>query len=322
MSYEDVYSRLTSNVSQSIFSIIIGSMFSALILLLFSKDSIILFIFEIPLAFLLAVITMSECLYEYRDEISLDKTVKMIGPLIKMLFVSIPIVFLYSSIIIILQALITPFRLALESFIDTHVQALRQVIIAVPVIFYMPALIMMTTMPLLLYGYGKFFMLIFGVSKIKKKEKASMLAEKSKIIYQEKINTILAQLDNDLTRMKQYLLELQVLPNEISRVDSHELYKGLKTRLEMMIDYVNSVGVIDKEDKKVAGSSEDVQATLKEIAIEKKAVIEQAQNYLKVLQKEKAMYKAPPKEGEEEEEEEEEEENNTKQRKESSNKED
>ncbi|MHA1303980.1 MAG: hypothetical protein ACTSQE_01455 [Candidatus Heimdallarchaeaceae archaeon] len=300
MSSRDVYSKLTSNLSQSIFAFLVGSIFSGLILLLFSMDSLMLFIFEIPLAFLIALIVMSECLYQYKDEVSLDQTVRMIGPLLKSILISIPVVFLYSSLIIILQAVVTSFREALLDFLNTHAQALREVIIAVPVIFFLPNLIMATTMPLLLYIYGKVHVLIFGNPKEKNKAKKTLESERAEIEFREKLDETLQKLSEEGIRMQQYLLELQVMPKEIERVDSHEAYKALFLRLEMMRSYVESVGEPPEKEYKAIYETEEVKKRLSAIDIQRKAIIDQAKNYIKELKKSKAKYEKPEEEEEEE----------------------
>ena len=294
MSTTDVYSKLTSNLSQSIFSILMGALFSAVILLLFPETStLILFIFEIPLGFLIALIITTECLYEYRDEISLDTTVKMIGPLFKSILISIPVIFLYSAIIIILQAVIPSFQEVLEEFLAKNVQAIRETIIAIPILFFIPNIIMAACMPIFLYSYAKIHVLLFGKTKERAKAKKSFEQERAELEFKEKKEEVLKQIYDENIRMQQYLLELQVLPKEIEKINDHESYKALLSRLEMMSSYVESVGVFSDKSYKNILEEEDVKESLSTLIIQKNAVAEKVKEYIKDLKKSKKQYEKP-----------------------------
>ena len=294
MSTTDVYSKLTSNLNQSIFSILMGALFSAVILLLFPETStLIFFIFEIPLGFLIALIITTECLYEYRDEISLDTTVKMIGPLFKSILISIPVIFLYSAVIIILQAVIPSFQVVLEDFLAKNVQAIRETIIAIPVLFLIPNIVMAACMPIFLYLYAKTHFLLFGKPKERAKAKKSFEQERIEVEFRERKESVLKQIYDENIRMQQYLLELQVLPREIEKVNSHESYKALLTRLEMMNSYVESVGEFsDKEYKKIL-EEEEVKNNLTALNLQKNAVAEKVKEYIKELKKSKKKFEKP-----------------------------
>ncbi|MHA1415101.1 MAG: hypothetical protein ACTSRR_02460 [Candidatus Heimdallarchaeaceae archaeon] len=303
MSTTDVYSKLTSNLSQSIFSILMGALFSAIILLLFPETStLILFIFEIPLGFLIALIITTECLYEYRDEISLDTTVKMIGPLFKSILISIPVIFLYSAIIIILQAVIPSFQEVLEEFLAKNVQAIRETIIAIPILFFIPNIIMAACMPIFLYLYAKLHSLLFGKPKERAKAKKSFEQERAELEFKEKKEDVLKQIYDENIRMQQYLLELQVLPKEIEKINSYESYKALLSRLEMMSSYVKSVGVFSDKSYRNVLEEEDVKESLSTLNIQRNAVAEKVKEYIKDLKKSKKQYEKPIDEEEFEEE--------------------
>ncbi|MHA1114787.1 MAG: hypothetical protein ACTSPJ_01275 [Candidatus Heimdallarchaeaceae archaeon] len=303
MSTTDVYSKLTSNLSQSIFSILMGALFSAIILLLFPETStLILFIFEIPLGFLIALIITTECLYEYRDEISLDTTVKMIVPLFKSILISIPVIFLYSAIIIILQAVIPSFQEVLEEFLAKNVQAIRETIIAIPILFFIPNIIMAACMPIFLYLYAKLHSLLFGKPKERAKAKKSFEQERAELEFKEKKEDVLKQIYDENIRMQQYLLELQVLPKEIEKINSYESYKALLSRLEMMSSYVKSVGVFSDKSYRNVLEEEDVKESLSTLNIQRNAVAEKVKEYIKDLKKSKKQYEKPIDEEEFEEE--------------------
>ncbi|MHA1217755.1 MAG: hypothetical protein ACTSO5_03620 [Candidatus Heimdallarchaeaceae archaeon] len=57
--------RMSRNLNQSVFALIVGTIFSVLLIPVFGMNVLILAIFEIPLAFLVALIAVTECLYQY-----------------------------------------------------------------------------------------------------------------------------------------------------------------------------------------------------------------------------------------------------------------
>jgi len=72
------HASMSRNLNQSVFSFIIATIFSLLLIPLFSTNVLILAIFEVPLAFIVALITVTECVYHYKDEVSLDTTFNML----------------------------------------------------------------------------------------------------------------------------------------------------------------------------------------------------------------------------------------------------
>ncbi|MCK5141222.1 MAG: hypothetical protein KAQ70_03435, partial [Candidatus Heimdallarchaeota archaeon] len=97
------HERMARNLNQSVFAIIVGTIFSWLIVALFSMNALILVIFEIPLAILVELYVVTECVYLYKDEVSIQTTFNMVKSLLKSLLISIPIVIFYSAIILILH---------------------------------------------------------------------------------------------------------------------------------------------------------------------------------------------------------------------------
>jgi len=79
------HERMARNLNQSIFAILVGTIFSWLIVLIFSMDALILVIFEIPLAILVELYVVTEFVYSYKDEVSLQTTFNMLEPMFKTL---------------------------------------------------------------------------------------------------------------------------------------------------------------------------------------------------------------------------------------------
>ena len=153
------HASMSRNLNQSVFSFIVAAIFSLLLIPIFTMDVLILAIFEVPLAFLVALITVSECVYHYKDEVSLDTTINMLKSILKALGISIPVVLFYSMIIVILHETIPPFTDTLKNLFDTF-QGLSP-IAAIPLICFIPVFIMIFVMPILLFIYGKVHVLLF-----------------------------------------------------------------------------------------------------------------------------------------------------------------
>jgi len=226
----------------------------------------------------------------------------MIGPLFKSILISIPVIFLYSAIIIILQAVIPSFQEVLEEFLAKNVQAIRETIIAIPILFFIPNIIMAACMPIFLYLYAKLHSLLFGKPKERAKAKKSFEQERAELEFKEKKEDVLKQIYDENIRMQQYLLELQVLPKEIEKINSYESYKALLSRLEMMSSYVKSVGVFSDKSYRNVLEEEDVKESLSTLNIQRNAVAEKVKEYIKDLKKSKKQYEKPIDEEEFEEE--------------------
>ena len=290
---------MTRNLNQSIFSFIIGAAFSAILIALFSMDALIIAIFEVPLAFLIALIAVTECIYSYRDEVSLDTTIKMLRSLLKSLLISIPVVLLYSAIILILHQTIQIFENALDPLFNNRIQGMSE-IAAIPLLCYIPIFIMLFALPFLLYVYGKVHILLWGKPKEKKAELRETLAEEKEKEYREKVFRMVDKLEQDAIRLQQYFLELQGVTPFIDAVNNHESYKTLDLRLNMMNDYVKSLEVEDTKENKEILKDEEVERKVRELDIQKKTIIDVLEQNMKKLKSEKGKFEKE--EGEEEEE--------------------
>ncbi|MHA2358546.1 MAG: hypothetical protein ACXABK_07245 [Candidatus Heimdallarchaeaceae archaeon] len=283
------YERMARNVNQSVFAFIISAMFSVLILALFSMDALILAIFEIPVAFLVAMIAVTECVYSYKEEVSMQTTFNMLRSLLKSFLISIPVVLLYSAIILILEETIPIFQQSLVPLFST-LQGLP-VFLAIPLICFIPILIMLVALPFLLYIYGRVHLFIWGR---KTKEEKALLKEEKEAEYdkefQNKIFKIIDELDQNALRLQQYLLELQAIDLQITQVDSHESYKTLNMRLTMMRDYVNEIGLDEEKATKRVLAEEDVKKKLREIDIQKNTVTDVIKQKTKKLKDDKSKY--------------------------------
>ncbi len=297
------YERMTRNLNQSIFSFIIGTAFSGILIALFSMDALILAIFEVPLAFLVALIAVTECVYSYRDEVSLDSTFKMLRSLLKSLLISIPVVLLYSAIILILHQTIQIFENALDPLFNNRIQGMSE-IAAIPLLCYIPIFIMLFALPFLLYVYGKVHILLWGKPKEKKEKLRETLAEEKEKEFREKVFRMIDKLEQDAIRLQQYFLELQGVTPLIDSVNDHESYRTLNLRLNMMNDYVKSLEVEDTKENKEILQDEEVSRKIRELDIQKKTIIDVLEQNMKKLKSEKGKFEKE--EGEEEIEEEEE----------------
>lgn len=291
------HARMSRNLNQSVFSIIVAAIFSFLLIPIFSMNVLILAIFEVPLAFLVALITVTECVYHYKDEVSLDTTINMLKSVLKSLGISIPVVLFYSMIIVILYETIPSFEATLANLF-VNFQGLKP-IIAIPLICFIPIFIMIFVMPLLLYVYGKVHVVLFTDKETKRARPTKSDMEEKE--YEKKVFQTLDQLDNYAFQVQQYLLELQGLPKQISDVNDHKSFKALDMRLNMIKDYIESISIeTSKETKKII-SEEDVKNKLNELEMQKKTAIELVkQNIKKLLDEKKEFEKDPDEETEEE----------------------
>jgi len=293
------HASMSRNLNQSVFSFILAAIFSFLLIPIFSTDVLILAIFEVPLAFLVALITVTECVYHYKDEVSLDTTVNMLKSILKAFGISIPVVLFYSMIIVILHETIPSFALTLENLF-ANFQGLRP-IVAIPLICFIPIFIMIFIMPLLLYVYGKVHVWLFTDKDTKRaKPTKADLEEKEfeKIVFQIK-----DELDNFTFQLQQYLLELQGLPKQINEVKDHKSFKALNMRLNMMKDYIESISIEETKETKKVLLEEDVKTKLKEVDMQKKTAIDLVKQNIKKLINEKKEFEVDPEEYSEEEEE-------------------
>ncbi len=283
------YERMTRNLNQSIFSFIIGAAFSAILIALFSMDALILAIFEVPLAFLVALIAVTECVYSYRDEVSLDTTTKMLRSLLKSLLISIPVVLLYSAIILIFHQTIQIFENALEPLFSNRIQGMSE-IAAIPLLCYIPIFIMLFALPFLLFVYGKVHILLWGKPKEKKEKLRETLAEEKEKEFSEKVFRMIDKLEQDAIRLQQYFLELQGVTPLIDAVNDHESYRNLNLRLNMMNDYVKSIEIEETKENKEILQDEEVGRKIREFDIQKKTIIDVLEQNMKKLKSEKGKF--------------------------------
>ncbi|MCE7741516.1 MAG: hypothetical protein GOP50_03570 [Candidatus Heimdallarchaeota archaeon] len=293
------HASMSRNLNQSVFSFIIATIFSLLLIPIFSTDVLILAIFEVPLAFLVALITVTECVYHYKDEVSLDTTFNMLKSLLKSLGISIPVVLFYSMIIVILHETIDNFQATLESLFNSF-QGLRP-IIAIPLICFIPVFIMIFVMPILLYGYGKVHVLLFTDKETKSARLSKADIEEKEL--EKKVFQTMDELDNFAFQIQQYLLELQGLPKQINEVEDYKSFKALNMRLTMMKDYIESISLEDDKETKKILTEEDVKLKLKEVEMQKKTAVDLVKQNIKKLYNEKKEFELDPDEEIEEEEE-------------------
>lgn len=281
------HERMARNLNQSLFAIIVGTAFSALLLALFSIDALILAIFEIPLAFLVALITVTECIYSYREEVSLQTTYNMLKSLLKSLLYSIPIVGFYSAILLILYNTVPAFENGLVPLFN-QLQGLNE-IAAIILLMFIPVFLMLFATPILLYIYGKVHILLWKPKEKKLEEKELRTEAKEKEI-EKKVFQITDQLDHYALQLQQYFLELQGIAPLIDSVKSHDDYKTLHTRLSMMNDYIETLEIEEDKENKLLLEEEDVKRKLNEVEIQKKTIIDVVQQNLKKLKKDKGKF--------------------------------
>ncbi len=292
------HASMSRNLNQSVFSFIIATIFSLLLIPLFSTNVLILAIFEVPLAFIVALITVTECVYHYKDEVSLDTTFNMLKSLLKSLGISIPIVLFYSMIIVILHETIPSFEATLENLFNNF-QGLRP-IIAIPIICFIPVFVMIFFMPFFLYGYGKVHVLLFTDKDEKRARPTKADLEEKE--FEKKVFQTMDELDNFAFQLQQYLLELQGLPKQIIEVDNHKTFKALNMRLNMMKDYIDTIALEDTKETKKVMIEEDVKTKIKEVEMQKKTAVDLVKQNIKKLQNEKKEFEKDPDEIVEEEE--------------------
>ena len=278
--------RMSRNLNQSIFALIVGTIFSVLLIPVFGMNVLILAIFEIPLAFLVALIAVTECLYQYKDEVSIETTFNMMVPLLKSLGISIPVVLFYGAITIILNETIPAFEQALLPLF-TQYQGLPS-LVTIYLINFVPIFVMMFALPFFLFIYGKVHVLFFTDKEDRKTRVTKADMEEKEL--NKKVFQIIDKLENYAFQLQQYLLELQGLPNQIAAVDDHESFKALSMRLNMIKDYVKAIDVADDKTIKKILSEEEVKMKLNEVEMQKKTVIDIVEQNLKKLLKDKKRF--------------------------------
>ncbi|MCG3257562.1 MAG: hypothetical protein KAU62_15770 [Candidatus Heimdallarchaeota archaeon] len=278
--------RMSRNLNQSIFALIVGTIFSVLLIPVFGMNVLILAIFEIPLAFLVALIAVTECLYQYKDEVSMETTLNMIVPLLKSLGISIPVVLFYGAITIILNETIPAFEQALLPLF-TQYQGLPS-LVTIYLINFIPIFVMMFALPFFLYIYGKVHVLFFTDKEDRKARVTKADMEEKEL--DKKVFQMIDKLENYAFQLQQYLLEMQGLPNQIAAVDDHESFKALSMRLNMVKDYVKALDIADDKTTKKILSEEEVKMKLNEVEMQKKTVIDIVEQNLKKLHKDKKRF--------------------------------
>jgi hypothetical protein len=288
--------RMSRNLNQSIFALIVGTIFSVLLIPVFGMNVLILAIFEIPLAFLVALIAVTECLYQYKDEVSIETTFNMIVPLLKSLGISIPVVLFYGAITIILNETITAFEQALLPLF-TQYQGLPS-LVTIYLINFIPIFVMMFSLPFFLYVYGKVHVLFFTDKEDRKSRVTKADMEEKEL--SKKVFQMTDKLENYAFQLQQYLLELQGLPNQIAAVDDHESFKTLSMRLNMIKDYVKALVIAEDKTTKKILSEEEVKIKLNEVEMQKKTVIDIVEQNLKKLYRDKKRFEKEEEEDTEE----------------------
>ncbi len=282
------HERMARNLNQSIFAILVGTMFSWLIILLFSTNALILAIFEIPLAILVELYVVTECVYSYKDEVSIQTTFNMLKSLFKSLLISIPIVIFYSAIILILHNTISSLDIALQPLFES-IQGLDP-ILAIPLINFIPVFIMVIATPFLLFLYGKVHILIFRGSKEMKAEVQAEFEAKEDEEHRQKTSEIMKVLDNSMVQLQQYLLELQAFDPTISSINDSESYKTVNMRLNMIRDYIVSLGIEETKENKSFLKEKEIRSKIKEIDMQKATVTDIIGQKAKKLKKEKGIF--------------------------------
>ncbi|MHA1483258.1 MAG: hypothetical protein ACTSQA_07470, partial [Candidatus Heimdallarchaeaceae archaeon] len=283
------HERMARNLNQSVFAIIVGTIFSGLIVALFSRTALILAIFEIPLAILVELYVVTECVYLYKDEVSIQTTFNMVKSLLKSLLISIPIVIFYSAIILILHNSIASLNRALDPLFSETIQGL-EVFLAIPLINFIPVFIMIFVTPLLLFFYGKVHLLIWGKSKEMKAEDRAEFDAKEEEEHRQKTAEIMNVLDSSMVQLQQYLLELQAFDPTISSINDQETYKTINMRLTMMKDYIVSLGIDETKENKPFLKHKEISNKIKEIEMQKVTLIDIIEQKAKKLKKEKGIF--------------------------------
>ena len=288
--------RMSRNLNQSIFALIVGTIFSVLLIPVFGMNVLILAIFEIPLAFLVALIAVTECLYQYKDDVSVDTTFNMTIPLLKSLGISIPVVLFYGAITIILNETIPAFEQALLPLFAQY-QGLPS-LVTIYLINFIPIFVMMFALPFFLYIYGKVHVLLFTDKEDRKTRVTKADMEEKEL--NKKVVQMIDKLENYAFQLQQYLLELQGVPNQITEVDDYESFKALSMRLNMVKDYVKTIDIADDKTTKKILTEEEVKMKFNEVEMQKKTVIDIVEQNLKKLRKDKKRFEKEDEEGIEE----------------------
>ncbi len=283
------HERMARNLNQSIFAILVGTIFSWLIIALFSMNALILVIFEIPLAILVELYVVTECVYLYKDEVSIQTTFNMLKSLFKSLLISIPIVIFYSAIILILHNSIASLNSALEPLFSGTIQGL-EVFLAIPLINFIPIFIMIFFTPFLLFFYGKVHILIWGKSKERKEEDQAEFEAKEEEVHRQKTSEIMKILDDSMVQLQQYLLELQAFDSTINSINDQETYKTVTMRLTMMKDYIVSLGIDETKENKSFLKKKEISNKIKEIDMQKATITDIIEQKAKKLKKEKGIF--------------------------------
>ncbi|NPD89147.1 MAG: hypothetical protein HGN29_10510 [Asgard group archaeon] len=285
------YARMAKNLNQSIFAFFVGAIFSLLILIFFSYNqaTLTLTILAIPLSFLAALIAITECIYHYRDEVSLQTTFDMLGSLLKSFLLSVLAVVLYSAIILILKETVANFERTLSPLLNSLPTV--PFFITIPVIFLIPVVIELCALPFLLLAYGKIHIAIWGrkskAEKLEDEEKQSQEFDKE---YRSKMFRVIDQLEHQALQLQQYLLELQAVDKQIDSVDSFESYKSLNMRFTMMKDYIVSLEIEEDKDTKQVMEEADVVKKIREVDIQKKTILDLVKQKIKKLKSDKGKF--------------------------------
>jgi hypothetical protein len=282
---------MARNLNQSVFAFFIGAIFSLLIIVFFSYNqaTLTLTILAVPLSFLAALIAVTECVYHYREEVSLQTTFDMLGSLLKSFLLSLLAVVLYSAVIIILEETVNSFQTTLKPLLDTL--PTLQPFITIPIIFFIPIVIELCALPFLLLAYGKIHIAIWGrKSKEEKEEEKEKQAQEFDKEYRSKMFRVIDQLEHQALQLQQYLLELQAVDKQIDAVDSFESYKALDLRFTMMNDYIESFEIEEEKDTKQVLEEADVVKKIREVDIQKETVLDLVKQKFKALKSEKGKF--------------------------------
>ena len=283
------HERMARNLNQSIFAIAVGSIFSWLIIALFSMNALILAIFEIPLAILVELYVVTECIYAYKDEVSIQTTYNMLKSLLKSFLISTIIVVFYSAIFLILHNTIGNLNSALEPLFNETIQGL-DVWLAIPLINFIPVFIMIFATPFLLYVYGKVHILFWGSSKEQRAEIRAGLDAKEEEEYNLKTSEVMKELNNNMVQLQQYLLELQAFDSMIDSINDHESHKTVSMRLIMINDYIASLVIEETKENKSILKEKEIINRIEEIEMQKKTIADIIVQKEKKLKKEKGIF--------------------------------
>jgi hypothetical protein len=282
---------MAKNLNQSVFSFLIGAIFSLLIIVFFSYNqaTLTLTILAIPLSFLAALIAVTECIYHYRDEVSLQTTFDMLGSLLKSFLLSLLAVVLYSAVVLILKETVDSFERTLNPLLNSLPAV--PFFVTIPVIFLIPVLIELTALPFLLFAYGKFHILIWGrKTKEEKEEEKEKRAQEFDKEYRSKMFRVIDLLEHQALQLQQYLLELQAVDKQIDAIENHEAFKSLNLRFTMMKDYIESLELEEEKETKEVMEEEDIIRKIREVDIQKKTVLDLVKQKVKKLKNEKGKF--------------------------------